>query len=763
MKVEFGEDAAEQGNIRASFMMLDQGIYETADQDDSTKHYIFQVGRVKVSGKDKWTKVKFHKEFSAPPVVLTTVQSYNTGKLVKARSKGTTEKEFDLGLETTEGLGKAEDEMVGYIAFEPSKGQIGGLFYNAVNKDGVNDEGEDEEYDVHTDTPQIFGSLSSDHSTKAAHVSIVSANGKKAKVAVFNDEMDDSSHAKEKVGMVVFQGQTMQAAVIKGWLKQRVTYQWKAGLFGPSCSVVCGTGEKTRTVQCTSNVESGDDDFTAVDDYYCQQEKPAEKEACGSPCAYFVSDWSPCDATEAGSHGLEKRSVACHLSSDGVKPDGTMVTDDDCASIELKKPGDERDCCVPKTQMDFPDTHQCGVVSNGCKGDFHQDIDYGTCGSSWVCKDHECQCEAYPITTSEEAKSKANTYGGSLDFRCGDDMVMTGVDAKHSDKYEDREFEFTCAKLDAPAKLGGCEVFSFCGGKADEKVQCPDNFALVGLSSQPPKNGDRAYEWTCCKVEGVFEEVASGSGDMSTAQKELKFSAPSDEKGSGMITGVESVFSTAKVDRTFSFSWKSFATKAHCETCTEKSISIAKAGAFPEGLKGYLNDFQTGLDFECKPDEALKGIKSEYICRSGWCDLKWNAKCGKVEGAKLVNCAAAEPKSCSAQSGDDWTPTETGWHLQCPRHGVLTKVKSKFVTLNGKSDRAFKFECCELEGVGGYKDYATGYTKGNSDEHQWLFEAGADTTITGVSCGYKTGAQRSFTFFASTFSGEKDCKIEWTR
>merc|ERR1719321_1612933 len=145
---------------------------------------------------------------------------------------------------------------------------------------------------------------------------------------------------------------------------------------------------------------------------------------------------------------------------------------------------------------------------------------------------------------------------------------------------------------------------------------------------------------------------------------------------------------------------------------------MAKAESFHEGLHGYLNDFKTQLDFACKPDEAIQGIKSEYVCRSGWCDLKWNAKCGKVEGAKLVNCGPAEPKSCSTETGDDWTATEAGWHLQCPRHGVLTKVQSKFITLEGKADRAFKFECCELEGVGGYKDYATGYTKGNTDQHQ---------------------------------------------
>merc|ERR1719191_1711532 len=80
---------------------------------------------------------------------------------------------------------------------------------------------------------------------------------KKMTVAVNNDEMDDSSHTGEKVGLLVFQGQTDQPAVVNGWLEQRVTYGWWTGLFGDSCSKVCGEGEKTREVKCTSSVGGG--------------------------------------------------------------------------------------------------------------------------------------------------------------------------------------------------------------------------------------------------------------------------------------------------------------------------------------------------------------------------------------------------------------------------------------------------------------------------------------------------------------------------
>merc|ERR1719272_907052 len=141
-------------------------------------------------------------------------------KMVKCRAKPAADDSVELALETREGLGKAEDEWVGWMAFEASSGQIGGLFYKAVDMDGVDNEGLEEDYDVKTPAPQFFAAVSSDHSAKAAHVSIAKINGKSATVQCLNDEMDDSSHAKERISLLVFQGQTDQAAVVRGWLKQ---------------------------------------------------------------------------------------------------------------------------------------------------------------------------------------------------------------------------------------------------------------------------------------------------------------------------------------------------------------------------------------------------------------------------------------------------------------------------------------------------------------------------------------------------------------
>jgi hypothetical protein len=440
------------------------------------------------------------------------------------------------------------------------------------------------------------------------------------------------------------------------------------------------------------------------------------------------------------------------------------VQDADCEEFGLTKPELEKDCCTPKTQLDFPDTHQCGTVSNGCKGDFAGTIEYGECGSDWVCKDHECNCEAKPVTTSVVEKMQANEYGGGFDFMCPENSVMLGVESTHSDKFEDREWKFSCAQLDAPAQLSGCEKFSFCGKKETDTFTCPESFELVGLSAQPPKDNDRAFEWTCCRVDGAFEEAESGASDMSVEQKTIEFLLEAEpNKPSPMITGVESEYHSGKDDRVYKFSWKSFKTKAHCQTCNQERVTVTKSEDFAAGHKGYLNEFQKDLEFKCPDGEVIQSLKSEYICRGGsWCDLKWNARCGKVEGAKLGSCSKAEPKSCSALSADaEFTPAEATWHLECPRHGVLTEVKSKYEISGTTGDRTFAFTCCELEDVGGYKDYAAGYHM-SSEDKKWTFDAGEDTAITGVSSGFMPAKERSFTFYGTTFQGKKECKSEWT-
>merc|ERR1719161_3117134 len=77
MRIEFKPDKIEVPSVKASFMVYSSGVYETHDIDDETKKMVFQVGTAKISGTEKETKIDFHEEFKEPPMVMTTVQTFN--------------------------------------------------------------------------------------------------------------------------------------------------------------------------------------------------------------------------------------------------------------------------------------------------------------------------------------------------------------------------------------------------------------------------------------------------------------------------------------------------------------------------------------------------------------------------------------------------------------------------------------------------------------------------------------------------------------
>jgi len=123
-------------------MAFDAGVYETADTADNTVHYKFQVGKVACGGSEEWTEVKFHEEFATDPVILTQMQTWNNGKLGRARtkSKSTDKKSFKIGVEMKGGTSGNKKEWCGWMAIEKSEGLIGGLRYIAKSEDGLSNE-----------------------------------------------------------------------------------------------------------------------------------------------------------------------------------------------------------------------------------------------------------------------------------------------------------------------------------------------------------------------------------------------------------------------------------------------------------------------------------------------------------------------------------------------------------------------------------------------------------------------------------------------
>ncbi|XP_029142323.1 ADAMTS-like protein 4 [Protobothrops mucrosquamatus] len=111
-----------------------------------------------------------------------------------------------------------------------------------------------------------------------------------------------------------------------------VCSHWEIQTNWSSCSVLCGTGHRTRHVRCVSNHGELLRDSDCPDN-----PRPQASEACNmGPCvrSWFYSDWSNTCSADCGT-GIQRRSVVC-LSSNA---DGQA--DEDCAS---PKPADMRAC-----------------------------------------------------------------------------------------------------------------------------------------------------------------------------------------------------------------------------------------------------------------------------------------------------------------------------------------------------------------------------------------------------------------------------------
>ncbi|XP_042295953.1 ADAMTS-like protein 4 [Sceloporus undulatus] len=112
----------------------------------------------------------------------------------------------------------------------------------------------------------------------------------------------------------------------------QVCSHWEIHTNWSSCSVLCGTGHRTRRVRCVSN------EGTLLSDGECPgNHRPKTSEACDmGPCVrtWFYSEWSNTCSAECGT-GIQRRSVVC-LSSDA-----SGEAEENCAGT---KPADMRAC-----------------------------------------------------------------------------------------------------------------------------------------------------------------------------------------------------------------------------------------------------------------------------------------------------------------------------------------------------------------------------------------------------------------------------------
>lgn len=156
------------------------------------------------------------------------------------------------------------------------------------------------------------------------------------------------------------------------------TYSWSIGSFN-MCSVPCGGGSQTRTVECRRQ------DNVVVPDSNCSTPKPSPTQSCNSnSCsssyAWNAGPWGECSLTCGG--GTRSRSVICQMNN------GTTVSDSSCSAGS--KPVSSQACNVDS----------CGSTS--------YDWQVGTPGS--------CDCNTQTKTRS--VLCKRNDGATAVDSLC---------------------------------------------------------------------------------------------------------------------------------------------------------------------------------------------------------------------------------------------------------------------------------------------------------------------------------------------------------
>ncbi|KAJ7994938.1 hypothetical protein DPEC_G00254720 [Dallia pectoralis] len=122
-------------------------------------------------------------------------------------------------------------------------------------------------------------------------------------------------YANRTLNVVISQCRHLEQPETTSTCQIKICSEWQINTEWSTCSVPCGVGQRTREVQCVSNV--GD----VVSDEECNMKlRPGDNENCDKgPCAksWFFTDWGNKCSAECGM-GVQTRGVLCltnHISS----------------------------------------------------------------------------------------------------------------------------------------------------------------------------------------------------------------------------------------------------------------------------------------------------------------------------------------------------------------------------------------------------------------------------------------------------------------
>lgn len=213
---------------------------------------------------------------------------------------------------------------------------------------------------------------------------------------------------------------------------QNTDYSWFTNGFG-MCSVPCGGGTSTQTVECHRN-----SDNVVVPDGSCQPPKPDSTKTCNMQACSMTYNWNvgpygSCSLSCGG--GTQARSVLCQDQS------GKTVADSNCTTA---KPAVTASCntdpCVGTVTYSWSVTQ--GLCSKQCGGGTATDVVVCKGSDGSVAPDSKCSATPKPPTTrtcNTNTCPESYTYNweagafGACSVDCGDGVQTRSIACKRND------------------------------------------------------------------------------------------------------------------------------------------------------------------------------------------------------------------------------------------------------------------------------------------------------------------------------------------
>ena len=220
-----------------SYLVLEAGRWELPDGT------LLEVGKTTTSAAvgnqflNEWEQVDFSLPFSAPPIVVSQVQTENDPHWVKTRQRDTTATGFRVALEEEEDETTSHgSETVGWLATEPGQGEWNGHKYKAANTSNAVTHSW---YQISfgsgafTQAPRFIAALATYDGGDSAHLrynrTSLTASGVQVMVEEDTTYDDETNHTTEVVSYLAIEGNgtlTGQAVIPGG---QAVTKYYYAG------------------------------------------------------------------------------------------------------------------------------------------------------------------------------------------------------------------------------------------------------------------------------------------------------------------------------------------------------------------------------------------------------------------------------------------------------------------------------------------------------------------------------------------------------